>query len=51
MSQWDIKQTANKAVEMRERVVMVHGRVLGEEHPNRLTWQHNLAMAYQADGE
>ena len=34
-----------------EHIVTVEAKVLAEEHPSRLTSQHALAIAYQADGQ
>ncbi|KAF2647497.1 hypothetical protein K491DRAFT_549286, partial [Lophiostoma macrostomum CBS 122681] len=39
------------AVELLEHVVAVREQVLAEEHPDRLASQHELARAYQADGQ
>ena len=36
---------------MLEYVVAVQERTLAEEHPNRLSSQHELASAYRADGQ
>jgi hypothetical protein len=40
-----------KAVELLEHVVRVRESTLAEDHPDRLTSQHELATAYQADGQ
>jgi hypothetical protein len=34
-----------------EHAMVVRERVLAEEHPNRFTSQHELAVAYRADGQ
>jgi hypothetical protein len=40
-----------KAVELLEHVVRVRETTLAEDHPDRLTSQHELAIAYQTDGQ
>jgi tetratricopeptide (TPR) repeat protein len=40
-----------KAVELFEQVVKIEGTVLAEDHPDRLASQHELAIAYEANGQ
>jgi hypothetical protein len=40
-----------KAVKLLEHVVAVQEKTLAEDHPARLASQHELAGAYQADGQ
>ena len=40
-----------KAVELLEQVVKIEGTVLAEDHPDRLASQHELAVAYKANGQ
>lgn len=44
-----IKVSHDLKSDPQEHAVVVRERVLAEEHPNRLTSQHDLAVAYRAD--
>jgi tetratricopeptide (TPR) repeat protein len=41
----------SKAVQLLEQVVKIREQILAEDHPNRLTSQHELARAYLANGQ
>ncbi len=40
-----------EAVQVLKEVMHIHGQTLAEDHPDRLTSQHTLAGAYQANGQ
>jgi tetratricopeptide (TPR) repeat protein len=41
----------NMAVALLEQIVEIKGRILAETHPDRLSSQHSLAIAYKANGQ
>ena len=41
----------SKAVQLQEQVVKIQEQIRGEDHPDRLTSQYELAGAYQANGQ
>jgi ankyrin repeat protein/nucleoside phosphorylase len=41
----------NQTIELREAMSGVACKLLPPEHPQRLEWQHDLALAYQADDQ
>ena len=44
-------RSVKDAVRLLEQVVAIRERVLAEDHPHRLASQHNLAKAYQTNGQ
>ncbi|KAL8299083.1 hypothetical protein RB593_009136 [Gaeumannomyces tritici] len=48
---WIQKEGLKQAVALLEQVVAIQAKTLAEDHPLRLASQHELAIAYQANGQ